>query len=242
MTSATPASRFDAASLWPGLSDLPLPEGVPADTRVCLLDITRAAKWRDKAIALLVPEEHARHSRFLRQVDADRYALARAALRTMLAAWRGVAPAAIRLKIGICGKPELADRAAPHFNLSHAGEHALIGLASRHAVGIDIETVEPNRPIHELAAMLFSTAEREHFGLPCNSETFHQVWTAREAVFKAWGSGIRDDIARWSTLPLAGSAEMKLDGPGEMPGPTRLWRLPTPAGYAATLALLDLPG
>ncbi len=241
MTSAHHAPSFAVGSLCPGLYEVARPRGGPADTRICVLDLAQAVQWRDQALALLAQDERARNARFLRQADADRHALTRAALRCMLGAWLGLAPGDVALRLGAQGKPALADGSGPHFNVSHAGGLSLIGLSASHAIGIDIEVIDPLRPVAELAGMLLSAQERACYGMPCSSEVFHRIWTAREALFKAWGCGLRDDLDAWSMLPIEGSAELKLMGPGTWPGPTRLWQLPTPAGHAATLALQTLP-
>lgn len=242
MTSAHHAPSFDAAGLCPGLYEVSLPEGVPPGTRVWRLDLAQASGWREQAQALLDAGERQRNARFIHQADADRHALSHAALRCLLGAWLETPAAGLRLSIGASGKPFLPEAAAPHFNLSHAGGHALIGLSSNHAIGIDLEVIDPDRPIGSLASMLMSSEELACCGTPCSPEAFYRIWTAREAVFKAWGSGLRDDLASWTMLPLQGDAELGVSGPGPMPGPTRLWQLSVPAGHAAALALLALPG
>jgi len=114
-------------------------------------------------------------------------------LRRVLAERLGVAPAELRFRRGERGKPELVGTELA-FNLSHAGELALIGIADRGAVGVDLERVRPLRRLGLLADGALTEGERDSLQRGgdemAQARWFLRSWTAKEAVAKAFGAGL----------------------------------------------------
>jgi 4'-phosphopantetheinyl transferase len=162
--------------------------------------------------AMLTSAEQARAARYRQVADRRRHVVARAALKALLAERLGVDMPEVRLAAGPFGKPVLAARhdefdtptsvadAAPHFNLSHSGDLALIALAPV-PVGIDIERDMP-ADAPALAQAWFTPAEQAR--LAGGQTDFLDVWTAREAVLKAMGTGLsgEPDVARHAVASL----------------------------------------
>lgn len=73
-----------------------------------------------------------------------------------------------------------------HFNLSHSGDLALIALAPV-PVGVDLERDTP-ADAQALAQAWFTPAEQAQ--LAQGKDDFLTLWTAREAVLKAMGTGL----------------------------------------------------
>ena len=73
------------------------------------------------------------------------------------------------------------------WSLSHKPEMAA-GIAAREPVGIDIETVRPVRP--GLMEKI-SDADERRLAEPVTEMMFFRFWTAKEAVLKAVGIGLR---------------------------------------------------
>ncbi len=73
------------------------------------------------------------------------------------------------------------------WSLSHKPEMAA-GVAAREPVGIDIETVRPVRP--GLMERITDAGERR-LAEPVTEMMFFRFWTAKEAVLKAVGQGLR---------------------------------------------------
>ncbi|HST69287.1 MAG TPA: hypothetical protein VLI94_06490 [Solirubrobacterales bacterium] len=89
-------------------------------------------------------------------------------LRRVLAVYLGGEPQGIQLERGEHGKPRLAGgEAGLEFNLSHAGELALVAVSGEHEVGIDVERMRPKRV-----------------------EAFYRRWARHEAHVKCLGSGL----------------------------------------------------
>ena len=186
----------------------------------------------DAVPAALDAAERAHAAGLLRRADRARFLQTRAALRHLLGHRLGCAPAAVRFATDPGGKPRLAGGVRPAFNVSHAGEWALLALAGVEAetgaVGVDIERCDPARDLAGLHAAILAPGEDP------GNVGFHARWVAKEACVKAVGRGIADVQA--VRIARAG------DGDGiavrTAPGWPRLearW-LPAPDGHAAALA------
>lgn len=116
--------------------------------------------------------ERDRAAKLLSAGARRRWVAARWALRGVLGRYLELEPATIDLRLGIRGKPMLAEPDAPlRFNLSHSGELALIAVAGEREVGVDVQLIgaKPGK--------------------------LYADWTRREAVAKCHGNGL------WAPLP-----------------------------------------
>lgn len=157
--------------------------------------LDQPAPIAERLAACLSAEEIARAGRFLRAGDGARFRAARGGLRQLLAREIGADPSRLAFAQTQWGKPELAGPEAGrvNFNLSHTarGSMALAALAvSRDCeVGIDVEGIGR---METDVSRGFTEAERAE--LQQGAETdwplrFFQIWTAKEAVLKAVGTG-----------------------------------------------------
>lgn len=117
-------------------------------------------------------------------------------LRRLLGAELQRAPEALVFEAGTHGKPRLAGADAGsglEFNLSHSGDHAMLGCAWRRELGVDIEQWRQMRDEAALVRRFFSPAEQAAYAaLPAGrrSRGFFQCWTRKEAYVKAVGRGL----------------------------------------------------
>ncbi len=218
----------------------PLPDLLPAGIQVFQLALDLAAPLLAGDQALLSAEEGERALRFHRHEDKVRFVAARAALRRLLGARMRCCPQSLRFTANKYGKPRLAVACsadpAPYFNVSHAGDFALIALSDRVPVGVDIERRDPHCDVAGLSRQVLSTLERQ---LPGERRLdFFEYWTAKEAVLKAMGLGVTEHLQRLSVLLPERASEHRydlrregLEGPG-----VDVLRLDSPFGYAAALA------
>src|SRR6185436_5816324 len=92
------------------------------------------------AIELLDEAERMRAERFVFERDRRRFVTAHAWVRVVLGRCLDCRPETVRFETGPRGKPHLADTAVDlRFNLSHAGERALLAVTRGLEVGVDIE-------------------------------------------------------------------------------------------------------
>jgi 4'-phosphopantetheinyl transferase len=170
-----------------------------ADGRACgglqlfPLDIPEAE--RDALGSLLSSEERMRAARFRSAQHAERFVVAHARLRQVLAVELGQAPGSIEFAVGPHGKPELAGASKPglYFNLSHSAGLGLVGWSWQRDIGVDVEVWRPTRDQAALVRRYFSPAEIAAWGsLPRGrrQEAFFNLWTRKEAYVKALGRGL----------------------------------------------------
>ncbi|QNM94862.1 4'-phosphopantetheinyl transferase family protein [Chitinimonas koreensis] len=206
-----------------------------AGVAVWRLSFDLAAELSRSQLDGLDAAERAQAARYYRQADRVRFALTRLTLRRLLGERLGRPPAAIQFQAGPHGKPGLAGGELPHFNVSHAGGHALIALAESQPVGIDLERHDASRSLTGLAGEIFTAAEQRHCRGGAELAAFYDIWSGKEAVLKAWGVGIGELLPALTALPLAdGRYALSLHGADCRA--TQAWRLPAPAGYSAALA------
>jgi 4'-phosphopantetheinyl transferase len=134
----------------------------------------------------LSPDESARAIRFRFEDDRMRWTRARSSLRQVLSTYAGGDPDRLRFVYGENGKPALQSPTDIEFNLSHAGDWAMIAVTRSIPVGVDIEQIRANV---DMAALLQRLGET---GIPETIPAQFQAWTGREAKSKAVGAGLFD--------------------------------------------------
>ena len=113
---------------------------------------------------------------------------------------------------GAHGKPTAPEAGGIEFNLSHSGRHVLIAFARGQALGVDVEAVEGrHRSIMAIAQRFFAPEEAAALARLDEAErrlAFLRLWTCKEAVLKALGSGLHFGLDRLRfTLDDAGAPQ-----------------------------------
>jgi 4'-phosphopantetheinyl transferase len=173
-----------------------------------------------------------------RHTHVAAHALLRRALREML---DGEEPRLVREPLG---RPELdpAQRGRPplSFNLTHTRGFAACAIRRGGPVGIDAEDVRRPIDIDPVAARWFAPAERRLLAnLPeaARVDAFFRIWTAKEAILKAAGLGLRLSPERFAVEPGAGHAAIP-----EALGIATCWRLAELAPLPHIRLTVAVPG
>ncbi len=193
------------------------------------------------AYGMLDACECERAERYKVELPRRVFVAARALLRSTLGAELGVDPRSLEFSIGPHGKPRLEPASHLEFNLAHSGTTIVIALAEGTSVGVDVEEAAHEVPALRLAGRFFTEAEAAAVAEACETarlRVFHHLWTAKEAVLKATGSGL--------TVPVR---EVELDPNPDSPPTVRAiagdrdaakrWRLlrhEQPGEWIATVA------
>jgi 4'-phosphopantetheinyl transferase len=181
-------------------TSLQLPGIAPAHCAVWCVDLD--LPMNDLLRALLSPAERARKQRFVFARDRNRFGIAHAALRELLARHTGRHGVLLEMTESLYGKPMLAGPAprgpaAPYFNLSHSQGLGLVALSDTHEVGIDVEVLRPMPDRAAMAMTYFTPAEQAALedleaADPRRAErAFFVCWTRKEACLKALGLGLQ---------------------------------------------------
>ncbi len=152
---------------------------------------------------LVTREEQSKASLFRQEMDAKRFLAGRVFTKKILSGILCTEPTHISIRTGKNGKPfalynsiELQNL---HFNISHSGNLVMIGVCSKD-IGVDIEEMKPGL-IVELPAAVFSKRELEVFENSLNRlKTFYTFWTRKEALLKATGEGLTDNLQELEVL------------------------------------------
>lgn len=160
-------------------------------TVVCRLVLVDLAGQEPAAYAaLLSPAEQQRAAGYRLAGHYARFVIMRGTLRLLLARAQDCAPEAVRIDTAAQGKPHTP--AGPHFSVSYRDGIGVIALCDRE-VGVDIELAANAGHIATAAAVAFSAAERDAIGgraARARRDAWLQGWTRKEALVKAWGTGL----------------------------------------------------
>jgi 4'-phosphopantetheinyl transferase len=209
------------------------------EVRIARLD--RPPAPRAQLLAWLAPDERVRADRFRHEADRLRFAIGRWSIRALAGPHLGVPADAIRLVAGAHDKPMLAAGHAErlHFNIAHSGDVVVVAFARRD-VGIDVEADRPLADRDELARRFFSAAEvraLDALGEPERTPAFLRCWTRKEALLKAWGTGIAGGLDRFDVPLAADGGPWTLDiAMPEVAGPWTLAPLQLDRGYSGAVA------
>ena len=224
----------------PPLRTIPSPDSALA---LWLCPLERDPSEEAELFACLSATEQARAARFGTLTLRRRWMTGRATLRWLLGHALGCEPAAIPLRRGVRGRPELDTARGPDFNVSHTGEVALIciGTALERAerVGVDIERVDRRVNTDGLSRRVLTEHEREAlaaFDDDARRRQLLRLWTCKEAMSKATGDALSAPFRR---IHIATDVRLRLiSGPEPYtPGRWRLLSVAVPEEFFATLAV-----
>lgn len=212
--------------------------GRPEDVHVYQVALRTSTSMLDCSLALLSHDEMDRADRFRSPRDRARFIVAHGALREIVGAYTRVPPARLEFMFSPLGKPSLSGNhpgRRVEFNMSHAGDLALIALSGVGPLGVDVEEVREENDPDELADACLATDERAALvDLPARERigTIYRWWTRKEAVGKARGEGLAMRPDQCKVIPPF----LMPEGDGGT-GETfwRVWDMAPCPGYVATL-------
>ena len=236
---------------------------------VWLIDTDLPAPALARLQALLDGDERRRLDTIAAASRRRRFVAAHGALRVIVGDRLGIPPQRLAWRRGRHGKPELAEPAAPaepaqrvepaqpaeparpaavlQVNLSHSGDLALVAVADRRPVGVDIQRLPLRLDPLRLAARYFRDPETRYVAEAADpavrAERFAQLWARKEACVKAAGGR----LAHGLTLPVHpagadtggpdGAGVLVRDPVGALPGDYVVRDVPAPDGFRAAVAL-----
>ncbi len=183
----------------------------PETVHIWKINLAENFSHLEKLRQILSIEEIQKSEAFHFANDRQNYTVSHGFLRLILAKYLERKPESLCFDPNEFGKPFLKDSPLK-FNLSHSGEFALIGVAEKREVGVDIELVRENVNYHELAAQFFSKKETDFFiSLPQSDrkQVFFRIWSRKESFVKARGCGLSANLQSFDVLSSA-TAENQL--------------------------------
>ncbi|MBA6151369.1 4'-phosphopantetheinyl transferase family protein [Gelidibacter maritimus] len=151
-------------------------------------------------MGLLSHSECNRANRYHFTKDKNRFVICRALLKFLLAKHIVVDIGEINLKVDINKKPYLPSHPSVFFNVSHAEAYALIAIG-KSQIGIDIEFINRGFNYDDILKHVFNQKEINTITVHSDKHlSFYKFWTRKEAVVKAVGKGIDDNISKIHVL------------------------------------------
>jgi 4'-phosphopantetheinyl transferase len=161
-----------------------------ADSRYCDLYWARVDAADRVARTFLDASEEARSRQLRRVEDRERFVLAAALLRVVVALSVGIAPEEVSIdrRCARCGNAHGRPRVVGHgleVSVSHSGALVVIAATSAGRVGVDVERV---RPIDHVL-LSDEICRPGEAVLDLGPASFYKLWTRKESVLKATGVG-----------------------------------------------------
>ena len=167
------------------------------DVVVYKVEVSEDESHEALAIRMLDEEESDRSQRFVFPGPKRRFALCRAALRSILCLRIGCSNDDLKFGATDQEKPYALIRNEPiqfGFNVSHSGDYGLIAIGKTPALGVDVEFRRHHPNLDLLVSTVLSPDEKAQIasvsGLGEKNNLFFDFWTVKEAVLKAVGVGM----------------------------------------------------
>jgi len=194
---------------------------------------------------VLSPDERDRAACYRFDGDRQAFIAARGTLRLILSLYLGIGPEDLAFHYGDYGKPELTMDSDLQFNLSHAGDVALIAVTHNRQLGVDVEPVRALPDADDIVERFFSAREVAVYRSlppPARPEAFFTCWTRKEAFIKALGDGLTHPLDAFDVTVRPEEPAALLCVRGETESPRwHMEALPIDSGYAATVAIEGSP-
>lgn len=142
--------------------------------------------------SVLSPAERDRAESFRFRADALRWISYRSSMRAILGECLGLPPAEVPILISETGKPLLdVPHQNLHFSLSHTNHLAILALSNKGPVGVDLESLDRAADLLECETAFCHPLEIAALPKETNArqDRLLQLWTMKEAVLKAVGTG-----------------------------------------------------
>jgi 4'-phosphopantetheinyl transferase len=148
---------------------------------------------------LLSIAEKDKASRLLKSEDQQSYITSKHFLRLILSRFLQTDPMGLVYQYVLNKKPYLPGL---HFNLSHSKNQVVIAV-STNALGIDVEHIKLSFVFNDLLDMCFDIPERDFITTGSNQLlNFYTLWTRKEALLKATGEGLVDQLNKVPGIPV----------------------------------------
>ena len=165
----------------------------------------------DRLKSCISEKEKNRADKFMFDSDRATYITCHAVLRLILSSRTRIGLKDISISHGLYDKPYLEGNGI-QFNITHARDSFAIAISGKYEVGIDIELVSRKIDFESIVRRFFSEKERSFIFSPEGepAERFYLLWTRKEALLKALGTGIADNLPGIEVSAMVNFVERKL--------------------------------
>jgi 4'-phosphopantetheinyl transferase len=236
------ADHEDSASDWKPAPVAPVLGS--EEVHVWRLTLRQPQECLERLNRTLAPDERDRAERFYFDRHRERFVAARGLLRVILGLYLCRQPESVHFRYGTYGKPALAVCDPLHFNLSHSGDAALLGVTRVRELGVDLEQVRPRPYLEDIARRFFAPAEVAALAALASEDrelAFFNCWTRKEAFIKAGGEGLSRPLDQFTVSLRPGEPARLLEVAGD-PDEASRWTLHSLAPWPGFVACLAVRG
>lgn len=144
---------------------------------------------------LLQDEQITKAGKYLHLEDQLSYRYRHHLLNTIITSLTKKNISEINYQFNEFGKPYLKDLPF-HFNISHTENSIAICIGPK-PMGVDIEMIRNTTLFEPVAVSQYHPNERTMLLANDNDETFLSIWTRKEALLKAAGTGLNDELLHY---------------------------------------------
>jgi 4'-phosphopantetheinyl transferase len=170
------------------------------EIHVWKLNIPKNIQWIEENKQLLSKEEMEKFGRIFREEDKLHFLAGKVGAKILCANYLNSSPEKVVFSKTENQKPFIPERADFHFNTAHSGEWVVF-IFSETPCGIDIEKIEPEFDYLEVMETIFNSAEIKHITSSSEPRSeFYKLWTKKESLLKAVGTGIVENLPALNIL------------------------------------------
>lgn len=183
------------------------PLGRIGGATVIHVDLRPDERREADALTSLDRDELDRWHRYRHPRPRRQFVLCRAVLRKVLCERLRCANEDLRFVALEHGKPGAVvrdEQVRASFNVSHGGNHGLVAVAPCGRLGVDVEERTRRHDPDGHIRKVFAPHEREALAAArgaCKTRMFFRLWTLKEAVIKALGTGFSLDTSTFEIPP-----------------------------------------
>lgn len=165
-----------------------------AAIRLFKIELSEYADHINYLTSFLTAEEAERAMRYRHRKDHDRFIICRSLLKYILAETTRTPISTIYFEKTPNHKPYLPTDRSVFFNVSHSSDFAVIAIGPQE-LGVDLEYRDANFGYQDILPQVFNKTEIKQIqGSENGRAAFYKFWTRKEALVKAIGKGIDDDL------------------------------------------------
>ncbi len=165
------------------------------DISIAYVDLAVGVCREGRALEWLDQKEKGRLERYRYDRPRRQFTLCRSALRQIICRYLGCKNEQLSFDTNEHGKPIalIENNSAPvSVNLSHSGNHGVVGITQKGDLGIDIEIPVHRSDLNGIGQLVFTTNEQSELIRAIGKEKlslFYKFWTLKEALIKGLGTG-----------------------------------------------------
>lgn len=170
--------------------------GINSDIKLFKIELSQYHNIIEILLKFLSPQEAIRAHKYRQLRDSNRFIICRSLLKIIVAQQKSIDVSQVYFEKSDNHKPYFPLDRSLFFNVSHSGDFAIIAIGNCE-LGVDIEKIDYHFNYSEIIPIVFNDIEINAISRSkLNRLMFYKFWTRKEAIVKAIGKGIDEDLIK----------------------------------------------